>query len=113
MRMSVWSSDVCSSDLNFMVKAKDRLLGQMRDETIVVLASHSAGLLRAMCTKGIVLEQGKVIYSGDIVPSLKFYHDHLARLRERAVKGLPGDRKSVAEGERVTVDVDYGGRRIL
>jgi ABC-type polysaccharide/polyol phosphate transport system ATPase subunit len=81
---------VGSGDDNFMVKAKDRLLGQMRDETIVVLASHSAGLLRAMCTKGIVLEQGKVIYSGDIVPSLKFYHDHLARLRERAVQGLPG-----------------------
>ena len=81
---------VGSGDDNFMVKAKDRLLGQMRGETIVVLASHSAGLLRAMCTKAIVLEQGRIIHAGNIVAGLKFYHEHLARLRERAVQGLPG-----------------------
>lgn len=81
---------VGSGDDNFMLKAKERLLGQMSDETIVVLASHSAGLLRAMCTKAIVLEQGRIIHAGDIVPGLKFYHDHLARLREQAVQGLPG-----------------------
>lgn len=79
-----------AGDANFVTKAKERLLGQMGDSTIVVLASHSSGLLRAMCTKGIVLEQGKAIFSGDIMPALKFYHDHLARLREQAVLGLPG-----------------------
>ncbi|HTM76501.1 MAG TPA: hypothetical protein VL133_02585, partial [Devosia sp.] len=78
-----------SGDDNFVAKAKDRLLGQMGDETIVVLASHSSGLLRAICTKGIVLEQGKMIFAGDIVPALKFYHDHLAGLRAQAVQKLP------------------------
>lgn len=81
---------VGSGDDNFMIKAKERLLGQMSDETIVVLASHSAGLLRAMCTKAIVLEQGRIIHAGNIVAGLKFYHEHLARLREQAVQGLPG-----------------------
>jgi len=90
---------VGSGDDNFMAKAKERLLGQMSDQTIVVLASHSAGLLRSLCTKGIVLEQGKMIYAGDIVPSLKFYHEHLARLREQAVQGLPGS-------------IDMGGQTI-
>lgn len=79
-----------SGDANFVTKAKERLLGQMGAETIVVLASHSSGLLRAMCTRGIVLEQGKLIFAGDIVPALKYYHEHLASLREQAVQGLPG-----------------------
>lgn len=79
---------VGSGDDNFMVKAKERLLGQMSDKTIVVLASHSTGLLRAMCTKGIVLEEGKMIYAGEILPALKFYHAHLAGLREQAAQGL-------------------------
>ncbi len=81
---------VGSGDDNFMAKAKERLLGQMSGDTIVVLASHSSGLLRAMCTRAIVLEQGRIIHTGNITESLKFYHEHLARLREQAVQGLPG-----------------------
>lgn len=92
---------VGSGDDNFMAKAKDRLLGQMSDQTIVVLASHSAGLLRAMCTKAIVLEQGRIIHAGDIVPGLKFYHGHLAKLREQAASGLPDSAEAEQAGQSI------------
>jgi len=48
---------------------------------IVMLASHSVSLLREVCNKGIVLERGRLVYGGDIVAALKYYHELLAGLR--------------------------------
>jgi hypothetical protein len=56
----------------------------------MVLASHSDGLIRGLCNKGIVLEGGRLIYADDIQSSLKFYHEHLARLRKQAELGVAG-----------------------
>jgi hypothetical protein len=42
-------------------------------------------LLRNICNKGIVLEQGRLVHAGDIVSSLKCYHDLLADLRAQKI----------------------------
>lgn len=78
MLMDEW---VGAGDAEFMAKAKERMQSRVGGSKIVVLASHSVGLLRAICNKGIVLERGRLVHSGDIVSSLKAYHDLLASLR--------------------------------
>ncbi|MGV8931105.1 MAG: ABC transporter ATP-binding protein [Luteimonas sp.] len=80
---------VGAGDSDFMAKATDRMKGHMSGSKIVVIASHSVGLLRAICNKGIVLEQGRLVYTGDIIPALEHYHDLMALLRSTTTTGLP------------------------
>jgi ABC-type polysaccharide/polyol phosphate transport system ATPase subunit len=70
-----------AGDSDFLAKAKTRMQHRMGGSKIVMLASHSVGLLRDICNKGLVLEQGRLVYSGDIMPALKHYHDLMATLR--------------------------------
>ncbi|MFT4256999.1 MAG: ATP-binding cassette domain-containing protein [Pseudoxanthomonas sp.] len=89
MLMDEW---VGTGDSNFMMQAKDRMRSRVGGSKIVVLASHSVGLLRSICNKGIVLEGGKLIHAGDIVSALGCYHDLMADLRanrEIVAESLP------------------------
>ncbi|NLW96812.1 MAG: ABC transporter ATP-binding protein [Xanthomonadaceae bacterium] len=70
-----------TGDANFMARAKERMRSRVDGSRIVVLASHSVGLLRDICNKGIVLERGRLIHAGDIGDALQCYHDLMARLR--------------------------------
>lgn len=78
MLMDEW---VGAGDADFMAKAKQRLQSRVVGSKIVVLASHSIGLLRDICNKAIVLESGRLAYAGDMGSALKYYHDLMARLR--------------------------------
>ena len=78
MLMDEW---VGAGDADFMARAKERMQSRVGGSKIVVLASHSTGLLRDICNRGIVLERGRLVYAGDITSSLKYYHDLLAKLR--------------------------------
>lgn len=80
MLMDEW---VGAGDADFMAKAKARMQDRVGGSKIVVLASHSTGLLRDICNKGIVLERGRLLYAGEIISALRYYHQHLARLREK------------------------------
>lgn len=72
---------VGAGDSAFMARATERMRGHMGGSSIVVLASHSVGLLRDICNKGIVLEQGRLIYAGDIISALEQYHEFMGRVR--------------------------------
>jgi ABC-type polysaccharide/polyol phosphate transport system ATPase subunit len=90
MLMDEW---VGAGDSDFMAKAKERMQSRVGGSKIVVLASHSVGLLRDMCNKGIVLEGGKLAHVGDITSSLKCYHGMMAQLRANKViafDAIPG-----------------------
>ncbi|AWV06411.1 ABC transporter ATP-binding protein [Marilutibacter maris] len=79
MLMDEW---VGAGDADFMARAKARMQGRVGGSKIVVLASHSVGLLRDLCNKGIVLERGRLVHAGDIGDSLKYYHELMSRLRK-------------------------------
>ena len=79
---------VGAGDADFMAKAKERMQSRVGGSKIVVLASHSTGLLRDICNRGIVLERGRLAHAGDITSSLKYYHDLLAKLRTEGEDAL-------------------------
>jgi lipopolysaccharide transport system ATP-binding protein len=72
---------VGAGDSAFMARATERMRGHMGGSSIVVLASHSVGLLRDICNKGVVLEQGQLVFAGDILPALAHYHELMDRVR--------------------------------
>jgi lipopolysaccharide transport system ATP-binding protein len=74
---------VGAGDSEFMAKATARMQDRVGGSKIVVLASHSVGLLRNICNKGLVLEKGRLVYAGEIVPALRAYHELLAGLRQQ------------------------------
>lgn len=75
---------VGTGDAEFMERAKERMQNRMGGSKIVVLASHSTGLLREICNKGLVLEQGSLLFAGDIMSALTCYHELQAGTRVHA-----------------------------
>ncbi len=73
---------VGTGDANFMARATERMQNRVSGSRIVVLASHSVGLLRDVCNKGVVLEAGRLVFAGEITESLGMYHELLAKIRD-------------------------------
>lgn len=78
---------VGTGDVEFMARAKERMQNRVGGSKIVVLASHSTGMLRDICNKGIVLEQGRLVHAGEIGTALEAYHQFMAKLREEQGSG--------------------------
>src|SRR3546814_18235737 len=98
MRISDWSSDVCSSDLDQATTIENQL-GTSRDAVGDRLFHDSLGIRRNDRAKvGL-----RVVIRPD-VERLDFRDDERAQLL---------DRKIVVEGKSVSVRVDLGGRRII
>ena len=91
MLMDEW---VGTGDAEFMAKAKARLLDRMGGSKVVMLASHSVGLLRDVCNQGVVIEQGRLVHAGDIGSALAYYHELMERL-------APDDAAASPEGQVV------------
>lgn len=72
MLMDEW---IGTGDVEFLAKAKERLSGRVSSSKIVVLASHSAGLLSSVCNKGMVLDRGRMEFIGPVREALAFYRE--------------------------------------
>jgi len=68
--MDEWIS---TGDRTFLNKVKGRLESYVEKSEIVVFASHSFNLLRNVCNKGVVLQKGKVEFSGTTEEALEYY----------------------------------------
>src|SRR3546814_18924372 len=91
MRISDWSSDVCSSDLALLVTMSVHQRAVRRDRPKLEIQPATFVL-----TQQELLEQ-----------------ERLPRQRRRLVARQQGDRKSVVSGKRVSVRGDLGGSRII
>src|SRR3546814_8714949 len=95
---------VGAGDADFMRKAKERMQSRLGGSKIVVLASHSTGLLRDICNRAIVLDRGRLMHAGDIPESPKYYHEMLATLsagKEPEAEPIPlGTAQTYGAGDR-------------
>src|SRR3546814_12274498 len=106
MRISDWSSDVCSSDLlQVMAGFTADLHGRMGGCAVVVEQQHQHAVMGAV---GIPLHQ-RERDRGAGVASVAVFVPRAARLEQE----LPPDRKSGVEGKSVIVRVDIGGSRFI
>src|SRR3546814_29110 len=98
MRISDWSSDVCSSDLHNTVQ-KDSILRLMKN------TSDKKNYRRLLA----VIQKS----NGRTFEDIAKEHGVSIRTVQRWISAYLQDRKSVVQGKSVSVRVDIGGRRII
>lgn len=64
---------ISAGDRFFVARSKERLLSHIDASEILVFASHSPNSLKELCSRGLVLKQGTVVFDGDIEAALEFY----------------------------------------
>src|SRR3546814_16792428 len=98
MRISDWSSDVCSSDLDMVVRGGAAQVGVVSS---ALQGSISGSVISNVISSGVVT-----------IPAMKrtgFRADYAGGVEAVA---STGDRKSVGQGKIVSVRVELGGRHI-
>lgn len=60
-------------DADFRRDCNDRLARVRSESGTVVLVAHATGVLRENCTRGIVLEQGRLVFDGTTEDAVDFY----------------------------------------
>lgn len=70
-----------AGDENFKVKVKKRMDEMVEESKALIVATHSGPLMRRLCTRGVVLESGRIIFKGDVEEALVFHRDHQVRLK--------------------------------
>src|SRR3546814_15155171 len=104
MRISDWSSDVCSSDLDLLIEGMTRSLAR---QDAAPIGGAIIGMHQAASAFGEPRRPGADRHhlQPAVVPEAL---DHGAQRVE-----MGADRKSVVQGKSVSVRVDLGGRRSI
>src|SRR3546814_11742614 len=116
MRISDWSSDVCSSDLPTVLAAafaeqSARSTIRLVEGELLPTVNLNASLSRDWDSQIRDRRVDQARITGEVTVPLYQGGGVAARVRE--AKQLAGDRKSVGSGKRGSVRVDIGGRRIM
>ena len=78
---------ILAGDAAFMEKAKRRMEAMVRAADILILASHSSGIISEWCNRVIWLEQGKVVADGNPLEILLRYLPKKCSSRRSAQTG--------------------------
>ena len=65
-----------AGDFSFYEKAQKRMQSFIETAGTLLLASHSDDLLRRFCKRGLVFDQGSIIFDGPLEQALSLYHSH-------------------------------------
>jgi ABC-type polysaccharide/polyol phosphate transport system ATPase subunit len=63
-----------AGDFSFYEKAQQRMQAFIEQAGTLFLASHSDALLQQFCQRGLVFDQGSIVFDGDLDSALNFYH---------------------------------------
>ena len=66
---------LAAGDAAFAVKAKARLHEFFAQSGILVVASHSDAMIRDLCNRAAVLDQGQIVFYGDTDEAIGRYHE--------------------------------------
>ena len=71
---------LAAGDQWFHRKARQRLDQFLDERATVVIASHDTELLKRYCSRGVILEKGKISYDGSLFRALQLYQAELQSL---------------------------------
>ena len=65
-------------DRNFSESAEEKLLAVAKGAKVIVIATHNEQILERLCTRGLFLHKGRVLFDGDAIEALRRYYDSTA-----------------------------------
>ncbi len=68
-----------AGDARFKAKVKERMGGLVDQSRALVIASHSVTLLKQLCNKGLVLNQGQQLFFGSIDDAIELYNEQVKK----------------------------------
>lgn len=78
-----------AADLRFTERATKRMNDFIGRSSIMVLASHSEGVIRSLCNKAVLMQEGRVVALGSVDDICDQYRD-IVRSATRSVAATPG-----------------------
>jgi ABC-type polysaccharide/polyol phosphate transport system ATPase subunit len=63
-----------AGDHHFIEKSRRRLNELIETASILAIASHDESILRKFCNKGLFLQNGELMYFGDIESTIEQYN---------------------------------------
>ncbi|MGO4836799.1 ABC transporter ATP-binding protein, partial [Rhizobiaceae sp. 2RAB30] len=72
MIMDEW---IGAGDAHFIKRAKQRLLDRIAGSQIVVLASHNNQIVKEVCNRAVLMQEGSVVFDGGVAEALKKYSE--------------------------------------
>lgn len=73
-----------TGDLAFNAKIRSRMMGLVEASKGLLLATHNAALMKALCTHALVLAKGNVLFSGKIDDALAYYQEFVSAAQAQA-----------------------------
>ncbi len=64
---------IATGDQQFMNRAQHRLRDLVSKANILVIGSHNLSLLQDLCTRAILLEEGKIVFEGSVTDAVAIY----------------------------------------
>ena len=62
-----------AGDAHFNAKVKARMMGLVENSRGLVIATHNEGLMKSLCSHGLVLDKGRMLFFGELGQALKCY----------------------------------------
>lgn len=62
-----------AGDAGFSTKVKKRMLSLIESSRGLILATHNADLMKSLCSHGLILDSGRVVFFGAVDDALKYY----------------------------------------
>ena len=97
-----------TGDLAFQQKASERIQEMMSRAKVVIIVSHSLSFIEKICTRGIWMDQGRVMFDGSAEEAVYKYKESQGLLKKPVQKGPVRRRQGRANGQ---VDRRAGNRQ--
>ena len=66
-----------TGDAHFRDKVHSRMDQMVQNSRGLVLATHNVDLMRTLCDRGVVLDRGRIVFSGELNEVLKYYQEEI------------------------------------
>ena len=88
-------------DLEFQARCLGRMKDVAAEGRTVLFVSHQMNSVAALCNRALVLDQGRIVFAGDVPGAVRSYQESFARLR--ASDARTTDRPGTGEARVVEV----------
>jgi ABC-2 type transport system ATP-binding protein len=97
-------------DENFQRKCLDRIKRFQKDGVTIVFVTHAPDLVRQICDRAVVLDQGEMVTHDDPAQAVRVFRQHLMGRAAEVLDKTEPQKKHGAEARITAVSIEYPER---